>query len=214
MMQHWLLSVLILLTIQGFVFSQNQSDDYDTITFRKLRDKDFRNPDLSPLLSNYFANFKGLNYFAFDNNYRIIASFVKSTETKSFLMPTSTGKSRKYLKIGDLNFKLNGTELSLGAYFFEYATDHPKVKEKLIDVFVPFKDLTNISETYSAGRYVYVRLPKDGDVAILDFNLAYNPSCAYGNESFSCTLPPKENFLQVEIKAGEKKFAVGSSNKQ
>ncbi len=205
-MRHWLLSILILLTIFGVVCSQNQSDDYDTNTFRELRDKDFRNPDLTPLLQNDFANFKGLNYFAFDNNYRIKASFVKSTETKSFLMPTSTGKSKKYLKIGDLSFKLNGNEFSLGAYFFEYAPDHPKAKEELIDVFVPFKDLTNISETYNAGRYVYVRLPKSSDVAVLDFNLAYNPSCAYGNENFSCTLPPKENFLQVEIKAGEKKY--------
>ena len=205
-MRHWLISILILLIISYIGYSQNQFIDYETNTFRKIRDKDFRNPDLTPLLSNDLANFKGLNYFAFDNNYRINASFAKTVERKSFLMPTSTGKSRKYLKIGDLSFKLNGTEFSLGAYFFEYAPNHLKAKEELIDVFVPFKDLTNISETYSAGRYVYVRLPKSGDAAILDFNLAYNPSCAYGNEGYSCTLPPKENFLQVEIKAGEKRF--------
>lgn len=72
--------------------------------------------------------------------------------------------------------------------------------------FVPFKDLTNGAETYSAGRYLYVRLPKTEADAILDFNLAYNPNCAYGNKDYSCTLPPKENFLQVEIKAGELKF--------
>jgi uncharacterized protein (DUF1684 family) len=187
-------------------FSQNQTPDYETKVFRETVDKNIRNPQTTPLLPIDLQNFKGLKYFDFDAKYRIKAIFVKTTERKSFLMPTSTGGSRKYLKIGDLSFKLNGKEFSLGAYIFEWASDHPKAKEEIRDVFIPFKDLTNGEETYSAGRYVYAQIPKDGEDAILDFNLAYNPNCAYGNESFACTLPPKENFLQVEIKAGEKKF--------
>ena len=72
-------------------------------------------------------------------------------------------------------------------------------------LFVPFKDLTNGKETYGAGRYMDIVKPR-GDEAILNFNLAYNPNCAYGSEDFSCPIPPKENFLQAEIKAGEKIF--------
>lgn len=188
------------------VFAQNQPPDYETKVFREIHDKGIRNPETTPLLPIDLQNFKGLNYFDFDAKYRIKANFVKTTERKSFLMPTSTGGSRKYLKIGDLSFELNGKSFSLGAYAFEWASDHPKAKEEITQVFIPFKDLTNGEETYSAGRYVYARIPKDGEDAILDFNLAINPNCAYGNESFACTLPPKENFLQVEIKAGEKKF--------
>lgn len=204
-MKHLVSTILILLTICSFGYSQKY-DSSEAESFRRLRDKDFRNPALSPLLPNDFAKFDGLKYFAFDQKYWIKASFVKTTEKKSFLMPTSTGSSRKYLKIGTLSFKLNDKDILLSAYIFEWAADHPKAKEEIKDLFVPFKDLTNGEETYSAGRYVYFRMPKEGEEAILDFNLAYNPSCAYGNGDFVCTLPPKENFLQVEIKAGEKKF--------
>lgn len=204
-MKHLLLSSFIVLAIVGFAVSQNQFADYDTNRFREIQEKSFRNPQVSPLLRKDFENFKGLNYFAFDEKYRIKANFTRTTETKSFLMPTSTGGSRKYLKVGALNFKLNGKEFSMGAYIFEYSPEHPKAKDEIRDLFVPFKDLTNSEETYSAGRYVYLRMPKNGDEAILDFNLSHNPNCAY-NPNFVCTLPPKENFLQVEIKAGEKKF--------
>ena len=213
-MKRLFLSTLILLIISGFAYSQNQPADYETQSFRKIQDKSIRDRQVSPLLPKDFENFKGLNYFAFDINYRIKASFVKTVEKKSFLMPTSTGGSRKYLKIGDLSFKLDGQEFSLGAYIYEYAPDHPKAKEEIRDLFVPFKDLTNGEATYSAGRYLYLRMPKEGEEAILDFNLSHNPNCAY-NSNFACTLPPKDNFLQVEIKAGEKVFkvAVGSSSK-
>lgn len=196
--------ILIILTICSQALSQNMTATDEFQQFKEIREKMFRNPQVSPLLPEDFKEFTGLKYFAFDNKYRVKANFVKTTETKTFLMPTSTGGSRKYLKIGDLSFRLDGKEFVLGAY--EYAFDQARAKEELGDLFVPFKDLTNGGETYSAGRYVYVRVPKDGEDAILDFNLAYNPNCAYGNGSYVCTLPPKENFLQVGIKAGEKKF--------
>lgn len=213
-MGRFLLLFLITLTIFGLSYSQNLPIDYETKTFRESREKDFRNPDLSPLLPDDLANFKGLNFYDFDKKFRIKAIFEKTGERKSLLMPTTTGTTRKYLKIGDLHFTLNGNDYTLGAYFIEYSLDHPKSKEPIIDVFVPFKDLTNGAETNNAGRYLYVRLPKEGDSTIVDFNLAYNPNCAYGNENISCTLPPKENFLKVEIKAGEKIFKTSVSNKQ
>lgn len=205
-MKRLFFSALIILSLVIFANSQNQPIDYETNLFRQIQDKGIRNPQTTPLLPKDLADFKGLNYYAFDANYRLKAKFTKSVERKSFLIPTSTGGSRKYLKIGDLSFKLDGKELTLGAYIYEWAANHPKAKEEIRELFVPFKDLTNGAETYSAGRYVYLRMPKDGSEAILDFNLSHNPNCAYGNPNFSCALPPKENFLQVEIKAGEKKF--------
>ena len=178
--------------------------------FRELRDQEFRNPVVSPLLPADLVKFEGLKYFAIDANYLIKASFTKTTEEKSFLMPTSTGSSRKYLKIGVLSFKLDGTEFSLSAFTREYPPNDVRAKDAITDLFVPFRDLTNGKETYSGGRYLYLRRPKESE-AILDFNLSHNPSCAYGNESFACTLAPKENFLPVEIRAGEKKFYSGSA---
>ena len=207
-------SILISSIICGLATAQDRTALDEFQSFWKLHEKSFRDPNATPLRPDDFAKFTGLKYFAFDERYRIEARFVKTGERKSFLMPTSTGGTRKYLKIGDLIFELDGREFSLGGYVYEWAPDHPKAKEPVIDLFIPFRDLTNGTETYSAGRYVYVRLPKPDEPAILDFNRTYNPNCAYGNESFACTLPPKENFLNIEIRAGEKKFVSGAEKKQ
>jgi uncharacterized protein (DUF1684 family) len=79
-----------------------------------------------------------------------------------------------------------------------------QVYEAEYGYFLPFSDATAPAETYGAGRYLE---PEDlgGDKLVLDFNLAYNPYCAY-NERWSCPLPPAANRLKVRIEAGEKKF--------
>jgi len=178
----------------------------DIKAFREGREKDFRNKDLSPLLAEDFPNFKGLNYYAVDENYRIKAKFVKTQDEKYFLMPTSTGRAAKYIKVGIFTFKIGDKEHSLAAYQSETIQTNKKLNQLYGNsLFIPFKDLTNSKETYGAGRYIYLNIPEKED-ALLDFNLAFNPSCAYGSEEFSCPIPPKENFLQAEIKAGEKLF--------
>jgi hypothetical protein len=69
---------------------------------------------------------------------------------------------------------------------------------------VPFADATSGTETYGAGRYLELE-HHHGDLYHVDFNLAYNPWCAY-SPNYSCPIPPKENRLQVPIRAGEKDF--------
>ena len=71
-------------------------------------------------------------------------------------------------------------------------------------LFVPFKDDTNGRETYEVGRFIDLEEP-EGDEVILDFNRCYNPLCNY-SPAYNCPLPPLENFLDVEIKAGEKAY--------
>ncbi len=68
-------------------------------------------------------------------------------------------------------------------------------------LFLPFRDATSGTETYGAGRYLDLR-PSGDETITIDFNLAYNPFCAY-DEAYSCPLPPHENWLQVAIRAGE-----------
>lgn len=201
---------LIVFTISVFLlsaFSAAAQDFYgstDLKTFRDGRDKEFRNKEESPLLDEDFSKFKGLNYFDVDKKFRVKAVFERTPDEKYFQMPTSSGKLRKFVKYGILKFKLNGQTFLLNAYQYDEET----LKEIPGDndlLFVPFRDLTSGKETYAGGRYMDVRIAKNKKI-ILDFNLAYNPSCAYGSERFSCPIPPKENFLQTEIKAGEKTF--------
>ncbi len=74
-----------------------------------------------------------------------------------------------------------------------YADDH-------LDVF--FRDGTTGAQTYEVGRYVGVDRVGDKDEVIVDFNLAYNPSCAL-SPFYNCPIPPAENRLTVPIRAGE-----------
>ena len=69
-------------------------------------------------------------------------------------------------------------------------------------LFLPFTDNTNGVETYGGGRYIDLKIPA-GNTINIDFNKAYNPYCAY-SDKYSCPIPPPENHLDIEIKAGIK----------
>jgi uncharacterized protein len=75
-------------------------------------------------------------------------------------------------------------------------------------LFVPFADATSATETYGAGRYVLDTVKgadlgtEDGRL-VLDFNLAYNPSCSY-DPRWSCPLAPRGNRLEIAVRAGER----------
>ena len=71
-------------------------------------------------------------------------------------------------------------------------------------LFLPFLDNTNGVTSYGGGRYIELRISK-GDSIEIDFNSAYNPYCAY-NEKYSCPIVPRENYLDIEVKAGVKAF--------
>lgn len=178
----------------------------DTKIFRAGRDRELRSKDESPLKEEDFPQFSGLKYFDENKKYIVKAEFKRTSDEKYFQMPTSAGKTKKFVKYGVLTFKLNGTKYSLNAYQVDAET-LKKFPESADLLFVPFKDLTNNRESYGGGRYIDIKTPK-GKKALLNFNNAYNPSCAYGSSRFNCPIPPKENFLRTEIRAGEKNFAL------
>lgn len=182
----------------------------DLEAFRAGRDKEFRTKTESPLLEADFDKFKGLDYFVTDTAFRVKAKFARVPDAKFFNMPTSTGITKRFTKVGTLTFGLKGKKLVLAVYQIE-----PQIREKFPEfadlLFVPFRDLTNGAETYGAGRYIDIKEPKGSDV-LLDFNLAYNPNCAYGSTKYACPIPPKENSLRIAVRAGEKKFAYSSES--
>ena len=197
------LTIFLLFVCAGVAFAQDETGEVKR--FRERRDKSFRNPSETPLIGAEFSSFKGLEYFEASEKFIVKARFEKTEDAQIFMMPTSIGTTRKYFKRGVLTFEIDGKSFSLTAFQSETAS-------KDDSLFVPFRDLTSGKETYRAGRYLYVKA-SPGAEAVLDFNLAYNPNCAYGNEQFSCTLPPKENFLQIEIRAGEKVFPLAAQKK-
>jgi uncharacterized protein (DUF1684 family) len=72
----------------------------------------------------------------------------------------------------------------------------------MLQLFVPFADQTNGTETYAAGRYLDLDR-QSSTLYDLDFNRAYHPYCFY-NPQYDCPYPPRENRLAVPIRSGER----------
>jgi uncharacterized protein len=182
----------------------------DVKAFREGRDAEFRDKAESPLKEEDFDKFKGLNYFPINTAYRVTATFTRTPDEKYFQMPTSSGKTKKFVRYGSVRFRLHGAERTLSVYQIdkEVLDKFPEYADLL---FIPFRDASNKTETYAGGRYIDIRQPKGGAV-VLDFNLAYNPSCAYGSDRYNCPIPPRENTLDIAIKAGEKRYAYSGKS--
>jgi uncharacterized protein (DUF1684 family) len=197
----WVFSLVqgIPATTRGEDWKETAFQEQRVLKWRKERDAFFRNHQRSPLLPQDKKNFKELKYYPFDPQYVFsgtIERFVFNINNPKYYATflTNKGTNKRYLSYGKLRFTLDGKQYNIEIY-----------KSILSDtLFVPFKDKTNEKQTYEGGRYIDAEILSDYKM-VLDFNMAYNPSCAY-NEKFVCVLPPRENMLDIEIQAGEKNF--------
>jgi uncharacterized protein (DUF1684 family) len=138
-------------------------------------------------------NFKGLHWFPVDESYKVAARLEAFPEPKEILVPNVLGGSFKMKSPGILKFSLKGKEYAL-----------QPVDEGDGTLFMIFRDTSSENETYKAGRFLYADKPVNGE-AVLDFNKAENPPCAF-TPFATCPLPPPGNSLAIEIKAGEKRY--------
>jgi len=165
--------------------------------FRQTKDQSFIQEAWSPLTVEDRVGFKGLRYFPASAAWLVKAQFVPSEHIDTVLMSTSTDELRTATRPGKLVFTIQGKQYELWAFRFVEPGS-------AADLFVPFRDETNGLESYELGRYVEVQSSRTGDYAI-DFNMAYNPFCAY-NYEYSCPLVPYYNTLTIPITAGEKSW--------
>lgn len=165
--------------------------------FREKKDQFFKEDSQSPLKEADRKRFKGLIYYPIDLKYAMIGLIDKyPAEPKPLYitLPTNKEVGRKYVKYGRFKFKWEGKEYTLQIY-------RPLGGGEL---FLPFKDKTSGTETYLKGRYLYIE-PMPGGKVLIDFNRAYNPFCQY-NEKYTCPFAPEENWLDIPIHTGEKRF--------
>ena len=146
------------------------------------------------------AAFKGRNYFAPDPSFRVTAEIVPDASLTPVMIQDTQGWKRPGWKYGEARFEMAGQKLALTLWLF---TPAPREREDLF--FMPFKDRTSGRETYGGGRFLDVSFTPSGQV-VIDFNEAYNPSCAY-SAGFACPMPPRGNVLPIEIRAGEKIYS-------
>jgi uncharacterized protein (DUF1684 family) len=204
-------------------------DDYvaQVEGMRRAKDEAFRNDPGSPIPDSERKSFKGLRYYRPDPRWRFRVRLVPHDEPREAVMQASDGQIKRYLDVGRFDLPISGAIVPIHAYVSAapahrgehghesgethahgaghgHGGDHDHWHAPLL--FIPFRDRTSGKETYGAGRYLEVE-PVDphDDEYVIDFNLAYNPSCAY-DEAFSCPFPPVENWLQVAIEAGERTY--------
>lgn len=165
--------------------------------FRAKKDQFFREDPHSPLKETDRKKFRGLLYHPINLQYAMIGAIGRyPAEPKPLYvnLPTSKGKEKKYVKYGKFRFKWEGKEHVLQIY-------RPLGGGEF---FLPFKDKTSGTETYPEGRYLYIEPMPEGKV-LIDFNRAHNPFCAY-NEKYTCPFASQENWLDISVRAGEKRF--------
>jgi uncharacterized protein len=190
------MAVAVLLIALSIITSYNKSThSQKLLDFRKQKDHYFRTSLDSPIANK--ENFKGLMYYEPNSNLKVKANLTLLNDTLPFSLSKNDGKKSKYIRYAIASFIFNNQEQQLTLLKLKDKTDNNVL-------FIPFADKTNGDQTYEGGRYLDVRL-KNEKTIVLDFNLAYNPYCAYSYK-YSCPIPPRENVLAIPIEAGEKKY--------
>lgn len=167
--------------------------------WRNRRDALLREHPQSPLSSSERATFDGLPYFNYDPSLRHLVELAPverdTLETQSL---------RDDGQIGLHPFaQTRGLARPLGNELVVYW-----IAGYGGGIFLPFADATAGQETYGGGRYLLdgikgADLGMKADKLIVDFNFAYNPSCAY-SPRWSCPLAPPHNRLRGAVRAGER----------
>jgi uncharacterized protein (DUF1684 family) len=164
----------------------------DLETFRTQKDQFFARDHHSPLTPEQRRAFSGLRYFPENQALRLDLPIEPFAEQTTVVIQTTTGDQQTFVRHGRIHFTVEGQPASLTIYRSAHG------------YFLPFADSLAGDETYGAGRYLDPEPLPDGRLHV-DFNLAYNPYCAY-NDAWSCPITPPENRLKLPIRAGEQVF--------
>jgi uncharacterized protein (DUF1684 family) len=169
------------------------------LRFRVARDRLFREHVQSPIASESRAGWPGCTWYDYDPSWRVEGAFEPAGASGEFTIELGDDGPLRCARVGQVGFAVRGQAAALALYWLEgYGGG----------LWLPFLDATSGGETYGGGRYLYDTI-KGADLGsgdsriVLDFNFAYNPSCAY-DPRWSCPLSPPENRLPFAVTAGEK----------
>lgn len=195
---------LLLLCVTGLVLGCGEgtsSGSYEQAVMQDRVQRDMQMRDKESVLPpDRREAFRGLNFYEVDPTYRYVVPVRRFETPDTVMIPESTGGLRPQQRVGQVTVPFpEGTEELV---VFRGEGDTPRGR-----LWIPFADSTNQHATYKGGRYVDLT-STDSDSVVVDFNRAYNPTCAY-NPEFACPLPPPENRIDAPVPAGEKNPSFG-----
>jgi uncharacterized protein (DUF1684 family) len=199
----YLFPIVILLILITFIYSflddSAKMENYlEDVQEKREGIIDFmeNDPD-SPFHQKGKVEYQGLNFFDIDPAFNVKARIEKLQSPVPFDIQMTDGKTAKYFKYAIAHFILDDKPQKLFLLKSESFFDEPWL-------FLPFYDETSADETYGGGRFLNVEYHDEEEIFV-DFNLAYNPYCAY-SDSYRCPIPPAENKVTVKILAGERNY--------
>jgi uncharacterized protein len=177
----------------------------EIFTYRTEQDSFFRFSAESPFRRDTTQHFDSLKYFPPDLSFYFQSKIYKYSTPETVIVLGTKGEERKQLKYGYFILDYNGKEYRINAYKFTPYDKHYKMYKDNLSFW--FRDKTTDKETYHVGRYVEIGNENTNPdfLYTLDLNRAFNPYCAYSS-LYSCAIPRDEDYLDFEVRAGEKKY--------
>lgn len=171
------------------------------LEFRRGRDDLFKTHAQSALAPEARAAFDSLDYYPYDPAMRFVAAVESIDPGAPIDVVLREDGVIRLVRLGRVRFATPDGDAALTVFWIATYGG---------GVFVPFRDATRAVDTYPGGRYLLdsvkgADLGGEGGRLVLDFNYAYNPSCAY-DARWDCPLAPPENWLPVPVRAGEKRY--------
>lgn len=191
---------LILINSCGENYTPEQKEYIASVEKHRQETNDYmKNDRNSPFNFKGKVGFHPLNYFDVDPNFVFKSKLLKYTSHDTIAIYGTKGEERKAIRFGFVYFEYQKKPYRLNVY-----KGFSKSGDSYFSIW--FTDKTTNNESYGVGRYLDFELGADSNfIYTIDFNMAYNPYCAY-NSDYTCAIPTKEDYVDLEIRAGEKKY--------
>jgi uncharacterized protein (DUF1684 family) len=192
---------MLIIFIYSFLEKSVSKDSYiEEANSKRMEILDFmKNDTESPFNKKGEVEYEGLNFFDIDPKFKIKARIEKISSPIPIIIQMTNGETAEYFKYAIAHFTIQERKQKLFLLKSKKFYDKPYL-------FLAFYDETSAIESYGGGRYLNVDYEDEKEIYI-DFNMAYNPYCAY-NDAYRCPIPPAENKITVKVTAGERNYKV------
>ncbi|HSP87061.1 MAG TPA: DUF1684 domain-containing protein [Ignavibacteriaceae bacterium] len=196
----FLLPAFFLLISCGKNYSPEEKKYIEDVEKIRNENNDYmKNDPNSPFNAKSKVHFEPLKYYEPDPEFKFQSKLYEFDKKDTVIIFGTKGEERKAVRYGYVKLNYKNDDFKVNVY-----EGTSRSGEKYFSIW--FTDKTTGEENYGVGRYIDFELNTDKEfLYTIDFNLAYNPYCAYSSD-YSCAIPTKEDYIDLAIEAGEKNF--------